>query len=280
MPAYPSLAADDASGLHAVIATARQSVDPTPLPVGVVYAVRDSSGGTTTIDLTGDKYRDTPARKAGTTKVWDAPSFTGYFTKHSDPASDVFADPERLTITGVLDADTKDGARWAQHRVVLELRKTKAWQAWSTLDGQLMDQERFAEFLEDHLAELVSPPAAEMLEIAQSLQAASKVDFKSSVRLATGQRQLAYEETTTAKAGQKGQLTIPETFEIGLVPFEGSAPYRLTARFRYRINGGALQLAFRLDRPEDTLRAAFGDVVESVQESMQPLIMTGSPASR
>ncbi len=161
---------------------------------------------------------------------------------------------------------------------MLRLRTTDAWKQWGAKDNRLMSQEEFAEHLEDHLAELVSPPAAEMLEIAQSFQASIKAEFQSSTRLSSGQRQFQYVETVASKAGQKGQLTIPETFEIGLVPFEGAAPYKMTARFRHRIEGDRLRLAYKLERPDDVLRAAFADVLAAVTEAVEEPVMNGSPA--
>jgi uncharacterized protein YfdQ (DUF2303 family) len=191
----------------------------------------------------------------------------------------VYADAQRLQVTAVLDAHEPTAARWGGHWLVLELRKTLEWIAWMQHHGQLMSQDAFAEHLEDHSAEIVSPPAAEMLEVAQSIQATTKCDFKSGTRLKSGERQLEYTETVAAKAGQRGQLTIPDTFEIGLVPFEGSAPYRVTARFRYRISGeGQLRLGYRLDRPENVLRAAFDDVLADLKKRISHQVMNGAPA--
>lgn len=263
--------------IQAVIDTAVRATDPTKLEPGKVYGWLAPTGQVHKIDLTGDEYRDTPARKTGTTTVRDVPSFLAYFGKHADEHTEVYADAEQLTITAVLDANTNDSARWGRHRIHLALRTTEAWRQWAEHDGKLMSQEVFAEHLEDHLAELVNPTAAEMLEIAQSFQATSKAEFASSTRLASGQRQFQYVETATTKAGQKGQLTVPETFEIGLVPFEGSVPYKLTARFRYRIHPDGLRLGYKLDRPHDTRAAAFGDVLAAVAEAIEQPVMNGSP---
>ncbi|MEY9876581.1 uncharacterized protein YfdQ (DUF2303 family) [Streptacidiphilus sp. MAP12-33] len=263
---------------QAIIDTALRSAAPHRLETGHVHAFH-TPAGVHKVDLTGDEYRTAPARKTGTTRVWDVPSFFEYFGKHCDEHSEVYADAQRLAVTAVLDAHRPDAARWGGHRLVLELRKTPEWQAWMAHHGRLLSQTEFAEHLEDHCAELVAPPAAEMLEVAQSIQAATKVDFKSGTRLASGQRQLEYVETVQARAGQKGQLTIPDTFEIGLVPFEGSAPYRVTARFRYRIEGeGQLKLGYRLDRPDNVLRAAFDDVVGDLQSRIDYQVMNGAPS--
>ncbi|WP_030928443.1 YfdQ family protein [Streptomyces sp. NRRL B-24720] len=260
-----------------IVDTALRTAPPAELQPGKVYAFHTPTG-VHKVDLTGDEYRGAPARKTGLTTVRDAASFRTYFEKHSDVHSEVYADADRLTVTAVLDAHQPEAPRWNSHVLRLALRETEAWKQWAALDGKLISQEQFAEFLEDHLPELLEPAAAEMLEIAQSFQATSKVDFKSGTRLATGQRQFEYVETTTAKAGQKGQLTIPETFTIGLVPFEGSEGYRLTARLRYRIVETQLKIGYKLDRPGDIRDTAFRDVVTAIAEHLDEPVMNGTPA--
>jgi uncharacterized protein YfdQ (DUF2303 family) len=260
-----------------IVDTALLAAEPAQLEIGKVYAFR-TPAGVQQVDLTGEEYKDQPSRKRGTTTVRDAESFLAYWTKHHDTDSEVYADSERLTVTAVLNANTADAARWGDHRLHLALRPTTTWQQWTNQDGQLMDQEAFAEFLEDHLPELLEPAAADMLEIAQSFQAASKVDFQSASRLSSGQRQFQYVETTTTKAGQKGQLTVPETFVIGLVPFEGSEGYKLTARLRYRISDRGLRLGYKLDRPDDVRKTAFTDVVKAIGEQIDTAVMNGTSA--
>ncbi|MEU6279772.1 DUF2303 family protein [Streptomyces sp. NPDC047028] len=261
-----------------IVDTALASADPAELQLGKYYAFVTPGGGLHKVDLTGPEHTGVPPRKAGTTTVRDAVSFHAYYSKHADDDTEVYADAERLTVTAVLDAHTADGARWAGHRLHLALRETAAWQQWNRNDGQLLDQETFAEFLQDHLPELLEPSAADMLEIAQSFQAAQKVDFQSATRLSSGQRQFQYVETATTKAGQKGQLTVPETFTIGLVPFEGSEGYKLTARLRYRIGQNGLRLGYKLERPDEIRKTAFADVVKAIGEQIDTPVMNGTSA--
>ncbi|MFJ7070152.1 DUF2303 family protein [Streptomyces sp. NPDC101115] len=276
---YTSAPAADLDGIQSVIDIAQQAAEPTALEAGRIYAVRTSGGGTQTLDLTGPEYTGQPARKHGTTTVRDATSFAAYFTKHAAPDTEVYADADRLTVTAVLDAHTATAPRWSGHRLTLHLRKTESWNQWLEHDGRLMQQEAFAEFLEDHLPELLEPSAADMLEIAQSISGATKVEWQNSTRLSSGQRQFQFVETVQAKAGQKGQLTIPEVFTIGLVPFEGSEGYKLTARFRYRISkDGGLTLGYKLERPGDILRTAFADVVNAIGTDIEQPVMNGTPA--
>lgn len=256
---------------------ALRTAPPAELEPGKYYAFHTTSG-VQKVDLTGPEHTGKLTRKTGTTTVRDADSFLAYWTKHHDDASEVYADSDRLTITAVLDASTADEPRFGGHRLHLSLRETTAWKQWTQQDNQLMDQETFAEFLEDHVPELLEPSSADMLEIAQSFQANTKVDFQSANRLSSGQRQFQYIETQTTKAGQKGQLTVPETFTIGLVPFEGSDGYKLTARLRFRIGQDKLRLGYKLDRPDEIRKTAFADVVKAIGEQIDTAVMNGTPA--
>ena len=202
-----------------------------------------------------------------------------YYGKHHDEHSEVYADVEALTVTAVLDANTSGTeARWGGHRLVLSLRQTKAWKDWLQRDGKLLDQDTFANFLEDHLADLVEPDAASMLEIAQSIQATTKSTFESGSRLHSGERKLVYTEDTTAKAGGRGELKIPETFKIAVVPFEGATRYSMTARFKYRIERGQLALGFKLEQPEERMAAAFADVLAEIDAAIEQPVMNGTSA--
>jgi uncharacterized protein YfdQ (DUF2303 family) len=260
-----------------IIDIAQAAAEPQHLDLGGYYTVV-AGGQVRTLDLTGDEYRDAPRRKAGTVVVRDVESFAEYWAKHSDEASEVFADRESRTVTAVLDAHTGMAARWQKHRLKLELRYSEAFKAWTSMDSKAMDQEQFAEFLEDNRADIHNPPAAEMLEIATSLQASTKAEFQQGIVLANGQRKLSYVESTSASAGTRGDLTIPTEIELAVQVFDGArVADRLTARFRYRINSGKLSLHYKLDRPADVVKSAFEGVVSDVSEACSTAVLRGTP---
>jgi uncharacterized protein YfdQ (DUF2303 family) len=262
----------------AITALAQQALAPKQVQPGGIYLVATATGHVETIDLTGADYTGKLNRKTGTTTVRDSASFLTYYAKHHDDATEVYSDVERLTITAVLDAHTTAEARFGVHRLHLALRRTKAWQEWLDLDGKLVDQDRFANFLEDHVPNLVDPDAATMLEIAQSIKATTKAEFQSSTRLQSGERKFAFVEDTKASAGAKGDLAIPETFKIAVPPFEGADAYSMTARFKYRLGGGQLALGFKLEQPEERAKAAFADVLTAISEGVDTPILNGTPA--
>lgn len=267
-----------ADGVQAVIDVAQAAAGPHELEPGAVHVVALGNGQHKVIDLTAEEYRDAPSRKRGVTTVRDVASFLAYFDKHADEDSEVYADVQQRRITAVLDAHTADDARWGGHRLVLALRHTDAWAAWTDADGKLMMQAAFAEFIDDNLADLVEPDSATMLEIAESFSATTKAEFQSSTRLASGERKFGYVEDTQAKAGARGDITIPATLKLALRPFEGSEPYAVTAKFRYRLEKTELRLGIKLERPGDVLAAAFEDVRTLIDNGVEPPVLNGSPA--
>lgn len=269
---------DTDTSVQAVAALAQQALAPKNVAPGSIYLVATADGGIETVDLSGPEYTGVLARKTGSTTVRDAPSFLTYYGKHHDADTEVYSDVEKLTITAVLDAHTDATARFGAHRLHLQLRRTKAWQEWLDLDGKLVDQERFANFLEDHLPNLVDPDAATMLEIAQSFKATTKADFQSSSRLQSGERKFAYVEDTKAGAGPKGDLAIPEVFKVAIPPFEGADAYSMNARFKYRLDRGQLALGFKLEQPEERAKAAFTDVLGEIAAGIDTPILNGTPA--
>jgi len=264
--------------IEPIAALARQGIDPKEVDAGGIYLVATANGDVQKFDLTGPEHTGVLARKTGTTVVRDSASFLTYYAKHHDDATEVYSDVENLSVTAVLNAHSSEDADFGDHRLVLSLRRTKAWQEWLFLDGKLVDQDKFANFLEDQLPYLETPDAATMLEIAQSIKATTKAEFQSSSRLQSGERKFAYVEDTKASAGAKGDLAIPETFLIAVPPFEGAGAYRMTARFKYRINGGQLTLGYKLEQPEERAKAAFADVLREIAEGVDTPILNGTPA--
>jgi len=250
-------------------------------PAGAVHRVID-------LEEHLDEFRDRPRRKAGTVTVHTASTLVAYLAKHGLPETELWADVTSSRIVAVVNAHQpsrnendlvldEGDAGWSDHRAQLTLHKTPAWVAWLARDGKLSGQVEFAEHLEDRAVDIVTPTAADMLEIAQSFTANRRVAFDSSQRLSSGQVQLRYHEEIDAKAGPRGELAIPEKFEVALQPYEGSPFYKLQARLRYRITDGTLRIGYALERPDDVLRNAFTDVVDTVAKDADRHVWQGLP---
>ncbi|HET7486864.1 MAG TPA: DUF2303 family protein [Acidimicrobiales bacterium] len=259
-----------------IIDLALAAAEPQKLEDGVAYSMVVPAEGTQ-YQFDTDARMDHPRRKTGHPIFVTAPSMGEYVVLHKSGATALYADVQQARLTAVLNGHDDTLAGWGDHRATLAMRKTEEWKRWLARNGEIGKQTDFAEHIEDCLADIVEPEGAVMLELAQHFQAATKVAFKQAARLANGQRQLVYEETVEAKAGQRGDITIPETFIIGVAPFEGSAAFRVNVRLRYRIGEGRLAIGYILDRPDKVMKAAFDDVLAEVAETTGLTPFLGTP---
>lgn len=273
-------------GTAAVIADiARRSVTPARLSDGDVYALIDHTGGVNLVETPGytrrvdEDHAPQPERIHRNVAVTDVPSLLDYINEHTDDHGicttgsgtlEVWADDNR--VTAVLNG----GTGWGDHTATLRLQSSPEWAAWTHADGNYYEQDVFAEFLADRLYTIAEPDGAQLLEICQTLTGRTNVKWRSQAILANGQRQFGWEEQIDAKAGDKGQLTIPDHLTLVLRPYLGSEPVAVVTRFRYRIRGGEMALGIRLQEADKTLEDAFTAVVAQVQAGVPVIVRRGT----
>lgn len=260
----------------AVIKTAQEAVAPYGIDPQELYAVRDSHGALVPLDL--EKFREQPDRARGTYKPATVEAFIDYVEKHlSKESTTVWVHPTQGRIEAILDDNAPGETAWGSHRALLELIVTPEWKFWLEHDGKLMGQQEFAEKIEDGIREVHEPDAAEMLEIAQSIQAKTDVNFRSSYQVHNGEVQMAYDEKVEASAGRAGELSVPQTFVLAIAPFVGEDAYKITARLRLRVNEGNLRIGYRLEQPERAVRDVLEGIAKRVGEKFDRVYM-GTPA--
>ncbi len=253
------------ANMEAVIAAARLGVVATKLEtVGsvAIYATPSCDGGVSLQTISLENGLSVPVRKRGTVQVFDAASFNLILEANEGGNATIYInrDANAPAIVAVLNGNGEHGPGWGDFRAEIVFRFTSQWLKWKAIDGRMMPQLQFAEFIEDNLGDIVSPAGADMLEIAQYLSATRSVDFKSALRLSSGQIQFQNIESVDAKVGA-GQTAIPETITLGIAPVFGLPPFKVDARFRYRIVDGRLQLGVKLQRVEDIMAAVVNDMV-------------------
>lgn len=237
--------------------------------------------GANLLDL--EKLLPHPARKRGSAILHDAASFVAYVNAHKTAGTRLFANANANApaFLAILDhhSDGDGDPGWCGHWADYACPKSLEWIAWMGANKKEMGQEQFAQFLEDNLPDIIDPVGADVLTVAQSLEATTKVRFGSAIRLDNGQRQLIYEEAIEGSAN-RGTMKIPAAFTIAIPPFQGSPRFKLMARLRYRIpkDGGALTLWYDLHRPEKVIEVAFFDELALIRDGRSADAETGLPS--
>ena len=129
-----------------------------------------------------------------------------------------------------------------------------------------------AAFIEENIKDIASPPGAEMLAMAQSLEIKQDLKIKSAIRLQSGGINLEYIQQDDA--GTVERMSVFDRFSIGIAPFFNGIPYKIDARLRYRLASGVVTFWYELVRHDLTLQDATNDLITKIKEgSGFPLLM-------
>jgi uncharacterized protein YfdQ (DUF2303 family) len=252
----------DVDNMQAVINAARLGQAPVVLKTADHFQMVSAPNGVSLLTLDLEKYNAAPARKRGVVTVFDAASMNELLTANAiSGATTVYINPdaEKPAIVAVINGNGAAGPGHADFRASIGFRPTPQWVKWRAIDGKLLPQEAFAEFVEDNLGDISAPDGATVMEICTYLQATRTADFKSGIKLSNGLVQFTNIENIQASVGS-GNIAVPDTFTLGLAPVFGVVPFSITARFRYRIEDGKLKLGIKLQRIEDVMAAVIKEI--------------------
>ena len=108
-----------------------------------------------------DEYLKAPERKRGTATFTTIDSFVEHVNRTKDADSLIFADdnPRAPGLLAVYDYNTAKGdPRFGQHRAAYTFPLSDQWSAWVKAEASgAMTLEKFAEFLEDRIVDVIDP---------------------------------------------------------------------------------------------------------------------------
>ena len=144
---------------------------------------------------------------------------------------------------------------------------------WATLfkaaDGDYHGQEKFGELIEQAGHLITSHPAAEVVEIVDSIQSSSKGSFESKISRANGSQHLTYSEEVTTKAGTATKpLEVPREITLSARPFEDYPLIEVTCWLRLRVSGGSLGLGLFPKPYEHLVRDAWTQKTGELSEAL------------
>ncbi len=267
---------------------------PKDVPVAIVHGDRPK------LESVGEifeEFRLFPARKAGTAKVLTLDSLIDLTNRHKTPDTAIFANTDwrKPSIVVVIDyhAVEPDGdPAWLRHRIGYEFPLSDPWKEWLAKNGQPMKQGEFAEFIEDHIADLSSPTEAEaddyerlfsaklatpakLIELSRGLQVFAGVNVKNTVTLQSGESQVVFEEEHRDAAGNR--LEVPGLFILQVNPFFQGDVARIPVRLRYRVADGKIFWFFQIYRPDLIITDRVRTDLDIIRAKTALPVFEGSP---
>ena len=220
---------------------------------------------------------EVPERVITTRHFHDGNSLAAYAKRFDAGTSLLLADVTSSTITIVLDYhgqesswDIEGAVGACDHKAIWRMQHSQEFGAWCEFEGKLHPQDEFIRFLEENVMDVYQPDSARLLDLARDFEAIKTVNFKSSKRLQSGDREFVYAEQT----GTTDRIAVPEKLLLKLPLYYGEEAQDVTALFRYRMNEGGLKLGYEFHRLKPVMDAAFrAAAVRVAEEAGLPLLL-------
>lgn len=211
-----------------------------------------------------DLYSEVPARVKRKPTFTDMASLAAYVRRFNDAAT-AYIGEQKIQV--VLDHSEPGFPDWHDHVASYLFPLSREWEAWNGSDKVKKDQIAFAEFLEDHVTDVVEPSGADLMEMILKFKVVKKSVFGSSATLSNGEFSIEY-----SNENEKGSLELPAEIRLGIPVFKSGDPYKVTARFKHRVHDGKLTIWYELVNPQairddalETLAQEFRDDLPNVQ---------------
>lgn len=223
-----------------------------------------------------------PENPRGTITVHTVESFAAVVNDNSDARTKIFADTETGKVISVFDflecggregTDQPDirARGWGQHTAQILFRESRKLKEWRKL-LEWTSQVDFANFIEDHLEDVMDPSGQDLLTIATDLEANSTGAFKGRVNLDNGDTRMSFQNDTDTS------VDIPKNLTLGIPLFEHGDRYKLPARLRFHVSGGAVKFKLLFTNLEDAKEQEFERIVQDIEERTAAQVYRGNLA--
>lgn len=207
-----------------------------------------------------------PPRKQSSPVFQQSESFIRYVNEQKTDASRIYlqGDSELLAIFDHHETVAQGGlAGWGQHRALFRARHSLQWANWYNENRKKLYQKEFCEFIEDNRADIMEE--TDMVELVRNFQANSSVAYEG-YEQGDGSVHLSFQKIVNARAGQKGEIEVPQTFKICIPCFDGGASLEMVAKLRFEIcdSDKKLKLWYELQKVQQILKAHTALIVADV----------------
>ncbi len=186
-------------------------------------------------------------------------------------------------------------ANWREFRAVYNFPLTAEWRAWSEVAPKWLSQADLAQFLEEHVIEVLDPQdpgkatldlvstlglklagPSKLLQISRTLAITSERKLVSQRTETSGEQKFIFEEAHKDEGG--AAVSIPDAFAIGVPVFRGSETlYRVPVRLRYRLEGAKLKFNLSPMRLDQVLADAIEGAANELRTKTAILVLHGAP---
>lgn len=207
----------------------------------------------------------------------DRASFCEYVKIFSDPAETstaIFADAENCRVVAILDYHAPGAPARGQHRAELAYQRSDQWRAWAK--PGVFAQAGFADFLEDHVGDIVLGESARisLQETVRNLEITSSKRWASAVR---GGGVVTLTQDVEQQVKGPSRVEIPVRLKLFIPVFEDGPRRDIGVRISYTIKDGCVDFGVALVRAAEIERAEFRTEVGVIAAEIGLPVLYGMP---
>ena len=147
------------------------------------------------------------------------------------------------------------------------------WGLWDDIDRAWKDQDTFATFLEENMADVSTPPGADLLALVLAFEETRTMVFKSAKRLQDGSQQIVMASTADAAGG--ASMKLPANIMLRMPVIESEQPRSFVARLKYRVQDQKLKFTVEIAAKHRVIRAALNDAATAITDGTGHAIIVG-----
>jgi len=213
-----------------------------------------------------------PVRNVGDVMVADVDSFVTMVKREMLPDDTMItAHMKNQNFNAVINwgKNGQEGGH-CDRKIILVLQKTTEFLRWEGKNRARMSQLQLADFIEENLESISSPPAAEMIEMISDLKVKRNASFHSVIDTKTGMQSLSYTEEIKGET-VKGNLEFQSKFKVALTPFQGSKLYEIDCNLRFSIDDNRPNIFFSMVNLSKVMEVAFTEESDKIRKEMTVL---------
>jgi len=167
-----------------------------------------------------EKLLPTRRRARGTMDTSSIADFAAYVAQHQEAGAAVFVSPSAMVANAVLNLGTPSAPGHADNRAQFKPRATAAYSALAQVaNGQAMDQQRAAEFLEDWAHIITCFHEATELSPGKAVSAVRSITIDALRKVEATEKQLSASKSAFESVTASSTETLPTHVYFKCVPF-------------------------------------------------------------
>lgn len=259
------------------VALAGKLMQPEPKIIkdgrGIEWMLLPAANGWSRHQLTPDaEITPKPAFAAASAQVDTTLSLVNYVNRFKTENTMIFANLEDTQIVACIDYHSAGNAApgLRQHKVTLELAHSNEWDLWNKHDEVLMEQGKFARFVEENRLDIISPDGASLLEMV--------LDMEKGVVMRVGRKmaRAGSDRGQSASSMDVDGTELPPVWTLMMPVFTGEPVVTVTAYARDELREGKLFVGFKLSKTDNIIEAELTRIANAIHEATEVPVVLGS----